>query len=103
VKTPRRLTNALFAIGIVLSLPGFASNAKAEFDAAQFREMNKGEPVDCYPAVRSSDMLIDLVGKWRHHCGVPNRVVAAFLFANSMDRYYESEVKGQCNCRSRGR
>jgi hypothetical protein len=52
----------------------------------------------CYDS-NNQYMLISLNGTWYHYCEIPQRIIAALKQADSMGRYYNSDIKGQFDCR----
>lgn len=53
----------------------------------------------CYDS-RERYVVVQLSpGTYYHYCGVPSTVVSAWLQADSMGRFFNSNVKGRFDCR----
>lgn len=52
----------------------------------------------CYDA-KERYVIVNLTGTYYHYCQVPGSVVAEWLDAESMGRFYNATVKGRFDCR----
>jgi len=44
-------------------------------------------------------VIVNLAGTYYHYCEVPSAVFNNWRSADSMGQYYNSEIKGQYDCR----
>jgi hypothetical protein len=54
----------------------------------------------CYDSANSY-MLIQLQQTWYHYCSIDNGMVEALKSATSVGRYYNSNIKGRFDCRTK--
>jgi hypothetical protein len=54
----------------------------------------------CYDT-RNEYMLISLNGTFYHYCEIDNGTVSSLLSADSMGRFYNANIKGRFDCRTR--
>jgi hypothetical protein len=99
-----------FAIAFVSSL-WLTSAAIAEIIAPKYGEAVDLASFSCSDVTRSSFikricfdkaksyMLIRLKDTYYHYCNIPESTVAALMTADSMGRFFNSEVKGNYDCR----
>jgi hypothetical protein len=52
----------------------------------------------CYD-LREQYVIVNLTGTYYHHCEVPADLVMAWRRADSMGRFYNTQVKGRVDCR----
>jgi hypothetical protein len=88
-----------------------ASPALAETVDGKYRGLVDVAPFNCTDVTRSSlvrrvcfdkgkdYMLISLNGTYYHYCSIPENTVSALLAADSMGRFYNTQVKGRFDCR----
>jgi hypothetical protein len=104
-----RLKTVAFLVALAALCP--ASSAWSEDVSVKYRgNVNLG-PFDCKDVTRSSFikrvcfdkaksyMLIRLKDTYYHYCNIPQSTVTALMVADSMGRFFNSEVKGNYDCR----
>jgi len=98
------------AIALTLSISGAAH---AETVNVKYRGVVDLAPFQCESVSRSSlvtrvcydrkeqYMVIGLQGTYYHYCEIDPGTVAALRSAESMGRFYNSNIKGRFDCRTR--
>jgi hypothetical protein len=102
----RRFTIALAVIALVpLSAGAETVNVKyrGEVDLAPFECTNitRSSSVKriCYDRLNSY-MLIDLNGTYYHYCEIDGETVAGLMHAESVGKFFNTNVKGLFDCRT---
>jgi hypothetical protein len=102
---------------VVVTLAWVAA-AQAESVEVRYRGSVDLKPFDCTDVTRSSFiervcydkaneyMIVRLKGKYYHYCELPQSILHAFISADSMGRYYNSNIRGSgsdgpFDCRTR--
>lgn len=104
---------SIFGVGIIAALLIGPSLTKAESVFVQYRGEVDLQSFDCSDVSRSSFinrvcydrrlayMLISLNQKFYHYCEIDPGTVKSLLAAPSMGAFYNSEIKGKYDCRTR--
>ena len=99
------------AIALALALSVLPSFVSAESVYVKYRGEVELKPFDCTNISRSSfitrvcydrraqNMLISLNGTFYEYCGIDPSTVSSLLSANSMGRFYNTDIKGRFDCR----
>jgi hypothetical protein len=102
------LSVTIVLCGICATLPNIA---KAETVFVKYRGSVDLSPFDCEWITRSSVVkrlcydkreryvIVSLKGTYYHYCEVPPGIVDVWRQADSMGRFYNSQVKGNFDCR----
>ena len=108
-------TYRIALIGVVAFacvLAGFILEARCESVEVKYRGLVDLKPFNCTAVTRSSFvqrvcfdrpnsyMLISLSGTYYHYCDIDGGTVASLLSAESMGRFYNSQIKGRFDCRT---
>jgi len=97
----------------IVALSAFISPsfAHAESVSVKYRGVVELAPFSCQWISRSSlverlcydsteqYVIVSLNGTYYHYCEVPSYVVSDWKGADSMGRYYNSQIKGRYDCR----
>jgi hypothetical protein len=100
-------------LGIVIALTlGISGAAQAETVNVKYRGVVDLAPFQCESVSRSSlvtrvcydrkeqYMVIGLQGTYYHYCEIDAGTVAALRGAESMGRYFNTNIKGRFDCRT---
>jgi hypothetical protein len=101
----------IIAIPIIITALIASSKAQAESAYVKYRGEVDLKPFQCTDIARSSFirrvcydarndyMLISLNGTFYHYCEIDSGTVTALLNAPSMGRFYNTNIKGNFDCR----
>ena len=104
-------TVLLGALLFIFATP--SSTAQAENVRVKYRGVVDLAPFNCESVSRSSlvqrvcydrrnsYMIINLSGTYYHYCEIDASVVSALLAATSMGSYYNRNIKGKFDCRTK--
>lgn len=108
------MTKGLCTLGMTIALTlGLSVAAHAESVMVKYRGPVDLAPFQCESVNRSSlvtrvcydrnerYMVIGLQGTYYHYCEIDAGTVAALRSADSMGRFYNSNIKGNFDCRTR--
>lgn len=106
-----RLVCVRLLAGVLLLAGALPSVVRAETAIVKYRgpvdlstftceSINRSSVVKrlCYDP-KEKYVIVNLTGTYYHYCEVPDAVVAAWLGAESMGRFYNANIKGRFDCR----
>jgi hypothetical protein len=106
MKTVWMLLALLCTTLMVLTVPGTAETVNVKYrgpvDLSPFscEQITRSSLVKrlCYDR-RERYVIVNLTGTYYHYCEVPPETVAAWQNSDSMGKFYNSQVKGNFDCR----
>lgn len=89
----------------------YTETVNAEIVSVKYRGLVNLSPFKCEWITRTSDtkllcydskekyVIANLTGTYYHYCNVPSEVVTAWLLADPMNEYYNTQVRRHFDCR----
>jgi hypothetical protein len=108
---PENVVVRRWTLGVVVMLFIFAAPVVADVVIVKYRGPVDLKPFQCHSVTRSSlvnrvcydrreqYMVVRLTGTYYHYCEIDPSTVSRFLDADSMGRFFNTNIKGRFDCR----